>query len=109
MLKRRRFDRLTFRDLQNLYLNRSVKVGEDDKGRPNYKKVADVWLTHPERRQFIHGVTFDPTGRAPHGTLNLWEGFQVKPAKGDWSIMRDHIANTICDGDKVRYSSSSDG
>jgi len=105
VLKRRRFDRLSLRDLQTLYLNERIKVGEDDDRRPIFKTAADLWLRHPDRRQFIHGVTFDPTGSDNRpGVLNLWEGFAVKPCPGDWSLMRDHIRVHICADDPVRFT-----
>jgi hypothetical protein len=103
VLKRRRFDRLSTRDLQTLYLNRRVQVGADDKNRPIYKTEADIWLRHQNRRQFIGGVTFDPSMQAPAGVLNLWQGFAVKPAPGAWSLMRTHIMTIICDGDPIRF------
>ncbi len=103
ILKRRRFDRLTTKDLQTLYLNRLIKVGEDEKNRPIWKTAADVWLRHKDRRQYIHGVAFDPTStHARFGVLNLWEGYAVKPKPGNWSLLRDHIFNVICAGDPVR-------
>ena len=105
VLRRRRFDRLSPRDLQTLYMNERIKVGEDDDHRPIFKTAADLWLRHPEQRQFIHGVTFDPTGSDTRpGVLNLWEGFAVKPCKGDWSLMRDHIRVHICADDPVRFT-----
>ncbi len=103
ILKRRRYDRMAPADLRILYLNELVQVGVDDKGNPVMKGVADVWLRHPERRQFIAGVTFDPTNAVQPGVLNLWQGYAVKPAPGDWSLMRSHIEAVICDGDPVRF------
>jgi hypothetical protein len=104
VLKRRRFDRLATRDLQTLYMNERIQIGTDEKDRPVYKGVADIWLRHPNRRQFIHGVTFDPSMQVPPGVLNLWEGFAIKSAPGDWSLMRKHIENIICDGDPIRFN-----
>ena len=105
VLKRRRFDRITFEDLLKLYLNRLVQVGVDKEGNPTFKQVANVWLRHSERRQYIHGVVFDPSGReVQDGVLNLWEGYAVKPVPGDWSLLRNHIGRIICDGDRVRFS-----
>lgn len=104
VLKRRRFDRLTHRDLGLLYMNETIAVGMDEKGRTIRKPVSDVWLRHPKRRQYVQGVTFDPTTTAPiPGVLNLWEGFAVAPAPGDWSLLRAHIEDVICDGDDVRF------
>ncbi len=103
VLKRRRYDRMAPADLRILYLNEMVQVGVDDKNNPVMKGVADVWLRHPERRQFIAGVTFDPTNAVQPGVLNLWQGYAIKPAPGDWSLMRSHIEAVICDGDPVRF------
>jgi len=104
ILKRRRYDRLALADLRALYMNELVEVGTDDKGNPILKGAADVWLRHRERRQYIAGVTFDPTDAAQPGVLNLWQGYAVKPAPGDWSLMRSHIEAVICDGDPVRFN-----
>lgn len=104
ILKRRRYDRLAPVDLRILYLNELVETGVDDKGNPILKGVADVWLRHRDRRQYIAGVTFDPTNAVQPGVLNLWQGFAVKPAPGNWSLMRSHIEAVICDGDPVRFN-----
>lgn len=104
ILKRRRYDRLALADLRALYMNERVQVGLDEKKNPVLKGAADVWLRHPDRRQFIAGVTFDPTNAVQPGVLNLWQGFAVKPAPGNWSLMRSHIEAVICDGDPVRFN-----
>jgi hypothetical protein len=105
VLKRRRIDRLSTRDLQTLYMNEKIQVGFDDDKRAVYKTVSNIWLNHPERRQFIEGVTFDPTTtKSAPGVLNLWEGFAVKPEPGDWSLMRSHIRSIICDSNEEHFS-----
>ncbi len=104
ILKRRRYDRMAPADLRILYLNELVEVGMDDKGNAILKGAADVWLRHRDRRQYIAGVTFDPTNAVQPGVLNLWQGYAVKPAPGDWSLMRSHIEAVICDGDLVRFN-----
>jgi Family of unknown function (DUF5906) len=104
ILRRRYYNRITFEDLKRLYLNRRFEVGRNRRGDPIIKDAASIWLQHPDRRQFINGVTFDPSGRSEPGTLNLWQGFAVKPVPGDWSLMREHIFEVICDRDEIRYS-----
>jgi hypothetical protein len=104
-LGRRRFDRLSIRDLQTLYMNQTMVTGIDEKGRIVCKTKSDIWLRHTRRRQYIHGVTFDPTATAEQpGVLNLWEGFAVQPSRGDWSLLKSHIERVICDGDPVRFT-----
>jgi len=65
--------------------------------------VADLWLTNPARSQYLGGVTFDPTRQAPPNYMNLWRGFAVDPAPGNWSLMRDHIARVICCSDDQHF------
>ena len=45
------------------------------------------------------GVEFAPGVQLPRNVLNLWGGFAVRPAPGDWSLMRAHIRDVICGGD----------
>jgi hypothetical protein len=104
ILHRRYFDRLGFDDLRRLYLNRRIEVGRDDKDNPITRPVADVWLHHTERRQFIRGITFDPSGRPiPAGTLNLWQGFALKPRPGEWGLLKRHIFEIICGSCQDRF------
>ena len=104
-MKRDKVDRIAFEDLRKLYMNRYVKVGTKEKGEPIYKPIADVWLHSPDRRQYIDGVVFDPSGKdLPSGVLNLWKGFSVKPKPGDWSLLRDHIYSIVCGSDPVRFN-----
>ena len=98
----RKFDPMKFQDLENLYANTRVQVGAYQNGAPIFKTHAEAWLAHPLRRQFIRGVVFDPTGAERDGVLNLWRGFAVAPAPGDWSRLRWHIRNVICNGDAAR-------
>jgi hypothetical protein len=104
VLNRRYFDRLAFDDLQKLYMNRNVRVGTKPDGTATYQRAAEAWLRSPKRRQFIRGVTFDPSGAAGPDTLNLWQGFAVKPEAGDWSLMRQHVKKVICCDDPERFN-----
>jgi hypothetical protein len=104
ILHRRYFDRLGFDDLRRLYLNRRIELGRDDKNNPILRPVADVWLRHAERRQFIRGITFDPSGAPTSGgTLNLWQGFAVEPKPGRWDLLKRHIFEIICGSCQDRF------
>jgi len=97
ILNRSFHDRLSFEDFRRLYLNRSLVADYTKKGEPIVRRAADVWLHHHDRRQFLGGVTFDPSGRgSPADTLNLWQGFAVEPKPGNWTLMREHIRVIIC-------------
>ena len=103
-LSRDMLDRVTFADFKKMYLNRSIKFLVDKKTKKGTEisieagNLADWWLSHPPR-QYIGGVTCDPTGKAPADYLNLWRGFGVTPAAGDWGLLRDHIFRVICRGE----------
>lgn len=74
-------------------------MGKTKKGKPILRNVADMWLAHPDRRQFIDGIVFDPSGSQQPGVYNLWQGFAVKPKQGDWEKMRHHLLSVVCAGD----------
>jgi Family of unknown function (DUF5906) len=103
IINRRFFERISFADLERLYSNRMVKVGEKD-AQPVYRPAARVWLTHRGRKQFIGGVVFDPSTREqPPDILNLWRGFAVEPRPGSWGLMKDHVRTVICRGDQALF------
>jgi hypothetical protein len=89
--------RIRFSDLKKFYQNRPVTVPIAD-GRSVTKSAAEWWLNDIRRRQYLGGVVFDPTGSAPKDCWNLWSGFSVEPASGDWHLMQDHIRKVICGG-----------
>jgi Bifunctional DNA primase/polymerase, N-terminal len=69
----------TFADFRNRYANQFVT---------RKQTIADLWIKHPQHQQY-EGLTFRPGDdrRVIDGYLNLWRGFGVKPAAGDWSLM----------------------
>jgi hypothetical protein len=99
ILQRKLFDRLTFGDFVKLFANRFVTVGVTKKGKPVIRNAADLWIRHPDRRQFIGGIVFDPADRYPADVLNLWDGFAVTPRAGSWAKLQEHIRTVICGSD----------
>jgi uncharacterized protein DUF5906 len=104
-LDREVLDRITFPDFKRMYLNRRIRFIVEKPGKNGVeieirtRNLAEWWLSHPLRHQYIGGVTFDPTGKAPADHLNLWRGFPVTPAPGDWSLLKDHIIRIVCRGE----------
>ena len=83
---------MSFEDFRNFYMNRVVEVGD--------KKVplGHLWLRHPSRVTY-RGLVFEPgSGRVIGGRLNLWRGWGIEPAAGDWSLMRAHIREVLASG-----------
>lgn len=99
--RRKRFDVnfSTFGSHRNRYLNWRVI----NPWRGNGKKTRDagsMWLESKLRREYEQ-VVFDPSDRLNDRYFNLFKGFAVQPDEhGDWSILRDHVRDVICCGNK---------
>jgi hypothetical protein len=95
-------------DFRKRYQNRMVGMGK--KSVP----LGDWFLTHPHREQYYELVLRPDTLAREvrvHGRrcLNLWRGFAVKPAPGDWGRMRDHVYNVLAAGTRKAATTSSAG
>jgi hypothetical protein len=100
VLERRVLERSSFQDLRNRYCNRWVDV-IDTEGNPKRVQLGKHWLGASNRRQF-DGIVCAPQG-CKANYYNLWQGFSVTPAKGDWSLMERHIKENICGKDEDVY------
>jgi hypothetical protein len=69
------------------------------------KSIAafSLWKQWPRRRQYDNVGLFPPPLETPHGYLNLWTGFALKPKEGDWTLMREHIRQCICGGNEEHF------
>jgi hypothetical protein len=65
---------------------------------------AQMWLTHPKRREY-GGIEFAPGGMSiPANYYNLWRGFTVEPrGEGDCSLFLAHVRDNIAQGHADRY------
>ncbi len=94
-----------------LYVNRAAKFWDkDSKGKSLVKEIkpAEVFL-HARRRPTYFDTCFEPDpikadAAAHRGAYNLWNGFAVDPKPGDWSMLRNHIKNILCDGDEDLFN-----
>lgn len=102
----------SFEDFRNRYMNKWVVVGQDKEGKEVKMPVGKWWLQHSHRREF-HSLIFSPrdgevveseSGDPDERQLNLWRGFAVQPAPGDWSLMRAHIRDILASGDEASDS-----
>jgi hypothetical protein len=90
---------LSFGDFHNFYKNQYVRVG-NKKGVVEDKPVGQWWTSHRQRRQY-KGLVFRPdldANEVVDGRLNLWRGWGVQPAIGNWSLMRQHIREVLANG-----------
>ncbi len=61
---------------------------------------ARAWIIHRRASHYTR-VEFDPAMAPGHNgdTWNLWRGFAVDPAPGDWSLLKGHILENISQSD----------
>jgi Family of unknown function (DUF5906) len=78
------------------FANRHVKIGK------KVLSVAELWLGHPQRRQY-EGIEFAPGG-VRRGYYNLWRGFAVEPREGDCSKFLAHLRDNVAQGDEANYN-----
>lgn len=101
------FHRSTLADFRAMYANRIIKVGEKVHGnsvREIYETVGEAWIKSPDRRQYLGGVVFDPSGKHRRDQLNLWRGFGVKPRQGSWARLKVLILDVMCSGNVEHYN-----
>jgi hypothetical protein len=65
------------------------------------KKVIDQFMVSPNTLVYDR-IAFSPLPTPPT-TLNLWRGCPIKPAAGDWLIVRRFLLEVICAGDLCTY------
>ncbi len=101
IFNRKKLERIAPASFRQMYANVpiSVSVWKGGKEETVTKSAANWWLIDTRRRQYLEGVIFDPTGKAPRDFWNLWQGWPTPPRAGDWSLMRQHIRDVICSGD----------
>ncbi len=105
ILRRRRFDRLSFQDLRALYLNDQIEIGiSKNTGEPEFKSVATVWLGHPKPAA-VHPrrrVQSYPQGITRRLSQSL--GRLCRRAEAwNWSLFRSHLSRVICNGREDHY------
>jgi hypothetical protein len=102
---RRFLDRMKVADFKTLYMNDLVQTGVLGSSSPLLETKADIWLKHPDRRQYRHGVVVDPsTTKSRDGVLNLWRGFAFEPKAGNWELMKAHMLNVVCSGEPTHFN-----
>lgn len=79
-----------------LMTNRPFQTGKQT------EPISKAWMAWPQRRTY-YGVVFAPEKQLGSNFFNLWGGFAVKPAPGDWSKFRDHIFRNICSGNQEHF------
>ncbi|MEN9490011.1 MAG: hypothetical protein RJA63_460 [Pseudomonadota bacterium] len=73
-------------------------------GNPVTIGIADAWLKHPERRQYLNGMALLPGEATPEGVYNLWQGLGVQPVEGDCTMALDFIRDDICSSNPDHFA-----
>lgn len=68
----------------------------------NAIKLARDFFVSPETTCYS-GLEFNPKGNSDN-LLNIWIPPTIKPAKGNWSKIRDFIKHIICNGNQKEFS-----
>lgn len=87
-------------DFKTLECAPAPKVLAEGENKPKSPGArANVWLARFDRREY-QGVVFVPGDerKTVNGYCNLWQGWGVAPAPGDWSLMREHIETVLASG-----------
>ena len=87
------FDRMKLQTFKLALADKTFMVGN------HVGPLADAWLKSPRRRFYPGGVVFAPNAKVAADCYNLWGGWAVRPAPGDWSLFKAHILDVVCAGD----------
>ena len=94
-LNRNMLARIGVEPFRSFYSNQKIAIPQGESVK--VQSIGGLWIDHPARRSF-HKVVFMPGMPTPDGYYNMWKGFSVAPIPGDWSLLRVHILDVICDG-----------
>ncbi|ATG48415.1 hypothetical protein CEW89_13095 [Celeribacter ethanolicus] len=77
----------------------------DDNGNTTWRSKSRYWMQHPYAAHY-HEVIFDPSLPRGHNGFrwNMWRGFAMEPAPGDWDKLKEHIFTNICGGNTDYYN-----
>lgn len=90
---------------KNLFITLTSGNGEDElDAEEKTVPLADYWLSNRHRKTF-DGVAFDSREKrvTKANQVNLWNGFNIQPAPGDWSLMQNHILEVLAKGNRKHF------
>jgi hypothetical protein len=65
--------------------------------------LGEYWLNYYPHREYDQ-VVFMPGKAAPDRCFNAWLGWRLVPKQGDWSIMKNHIYENLCEKDDTNFN-----
>jgi len=86
--------------INGMAYSRIERVEQNGKGETRAKtSTAALWYHHSKARRF-RTITCDPSSVAGD-VYNMWQGFAVNPAPGDWTLMKAHILDVLAQGNEA--------
>ena len=64
--------------------------------------ATKIWIESDDTRRYDE-LLFDPSGRCPSTSYNLFKGLSVEPVAGECELYLQHIKEIICAGDQALY------
>lgn len=92
---------LTQSDIALLERNKILFV-QNKTGKTDRIEAFKAWCEWSSRRTY-QAVQFSPGKELGPEIYNLFRGFPYDPIKGDWSLLRGHIFDNICESDEALF------
>ncbi|OCC06370.1 hypothetical protein BA190_03835 [Labrys sp. WJW] len=95
------FDLLTMDAFHGLLENKPKVRAEGHRD----TSLSEAWLSHPKRREYEYGLTFEPGKPETPGKFNLWRGWRVTPDPdaSKCKLILAHMRDVICNGNEGYY------
>jgi hypothetical protein len=84
------------------HLHKSDQLIRGGDGKRLY--VSREWDNWRLRRSYKGGVVFAPNGQVSPDVYNLWRGWAVEGVEGDWSLLRRHLFEVVCQRDPFNFA-----
>jgi hypothetical protein len=88
----------------NLFACRKALLDKDKEKDDKDKAISagDAWKRSPLRHEYDR-IGYWPGGyHCPAKSYNLWQGWGIEPAQGNWSVISDHVLSVLACGDKAK-------
>ncbi len=83
-----------------------IEGKKDKNGAPERTQIAAWWLQRFDRAEatrFCFRPDLPPAAQI-NGQVNLWQGYGITPAPGDWGMLREHLRAYVARGDQEHFT-----
>ena len=89
--------------LYNLLANTKGRVAVGPEKGYELRPLAKLWMEWDQRRTY-EDIVFDPSNTSGPRVYNLFRGFPVEPKQGDWSKLRQHMLEVLCNDNQEHFT-----